>query len=139
MLWLKSLHLFFVVSWFAGIFYLPRIFVNLAASEDQAITAQLVGMAERLYRFMSIPAVLSAVFGFWILFLYWPAYREAQWMHAKLVLVILLVAYHLFCGRVVASFRSGSNRRSHVFYRWFNELPVLILLGVVILVIVRPF
>lgn len=138
-LWLKAFHLIFVVCWFAGIFYLPRLYVNMAASPDPAVTSQLTAMAHRLYRFMTALAIPAVGFGTWLLVAYWPAYREAAWMHVKLVLVAALIIYHLLCGYLLTQFKNGSNRFSHVFYRWFNEIPVLILLSIVILVIVRPF
>lgn len=138
MLWIKALHIAFVVCWFAGIFYLPRLFVNLAMVEDDATYRQLLVMARKLYRFMTPLAVLALVFGLWLLVLV-PDYLRMGWMHAKLALVLLLVGYHHGCGRLLVRFEKGENRRSHRFYRLFNELPVLLLFVVVILVVVRPF
>lgn len=138
MLWIKTFHLLFVISWFAGLFYLPRIFVNLAQASDAAVYKQLTGMARRLYRFMTILAVPAFLLGLW-LYLGWGLGRGQGWMHAKLLCVLLIIGYHHGCGRLLRKFESGSNTRSHRFYRWFNELPVLLLLAVLVLVIVRPF
>ena len=138
MLWVKTFHILFFTSWFAGLFYLPRIYVNLAQSNDVAVTQCLTGMAERLFRFMNMLAVMTLVFGFW-LFLGYKLGIGQGWMHAKLLLVALLLAYHVTCGRMLQVFRQGTNTRSHRFYRWFNEIPVLLLLLIVSLVIVRPF
>lgn len=138
MLWIKTLHILFVTSWFAGLFYLPRIYVNLALATDAATTATLLGMARRLYRFMTPLAVLALAFGLW-LFLGYGLGAGQGWMHAKLAVVALLVIYHLACGRMLKHFEQGRNTRSHRYYRWFNEVPVLLLLIVIALVVVRPF
>jgi putative membrane protein len=136
MLWIKAFHIIFVVSWFAGLFYLPRIYVNLAMAEDTKEIQRLNLMAGKLYRFMTPLAVLALVLGLWL----WLGYGiGGGWMHAKLALVVLLIAYHLYCGRLLRRFAAGENRRSHVFYRWFNEMPVIILMLVTILVVVKPF
>ena len=138
-LWVKALHIVFVTSWFAGLFYLPRILVNLAMIEsdgDAASRVRLLIMARKLYRFMGIPAVLALGFGLWL----WLGYGiSGGWMHAKLALVVLLIGYHHGCGALLKKFEAGTNTRSHVWFRWFNELPVIILLLVVILVVVKPF
>ncbi|MFM7272433.1 MAG: CopD family protein [Gammaproteobacteria bacterium] len=139
LLWAKALHIIFMVCWFAGLFYLPRLFVNHAMAEDAATRRQLGIMERKLYRFVTPFGWLTAIFGFWLLWVNWPAYRGEGWMHAKLLLVALLAAYHVACGRLVKLFAEDGNRRSHVFYRWFNEFPVLVLFGAVILVVVRPF
>jgi putative membrane protein len=134
----KSLHIIFVVSWFAGLFYLPRIYVNLAmVPEDSAAErARLLLMARKLYRFMMPLAVLALLFGTWL----WLGYGiTGGWMHAKLALVLVLVAYHLYCGKLLKVFETQGNIRGHVWYRWFNELPVLVLAAVVFLVVLRPF
>jgi len=140
MLWVKTFHLLFVISWFAGLFYLPRIYVNLAQtqSENAATYAHLVGMARRLYRFMTPLGVLALLFGLW-LFLGYGVGMGAGWMHAKLLFVVLLVVYHLLCGRMLKRFEQNINTRTHSFYRWFNEAPVLLLLLVLILAVVKPF
>lgn len=136
MLWIKAFHIIFVVSWFAGLFYLPRLFVNHAMTTDAATLERLKLMERKLYRFMTPLAVLALALGFWLWFGY--GFRGG-WLHAKLALVIGLVGYHWYCGRLVKDFAEDRNVRSHVFYRWFNELPVLILAAVVILVVVKPF
>ncbi|MBV6305294.1 CopD family protein [Candidimonas humi] len=138
MLWVKTFHILFVTSWFAGLFYLPRIYVNLAQAHDAATADCLLGMARRLYRFMTPLAVLAVAFGLW-LFIGYGIGRASGWMHAKLLFVLLLVIYHLACGRMLRTFAAGRNTRGHKFYRWFNEIPVLLLLIILILVVVQPF
>jgi putative membrane protein len=136
MLWVKAFHIIFITSWFAGLFYLPRIFVNLALAAQDAERERLLLMAHKLYRFMTPLGVLALVFGMWL----WMGYGfSGGWLHAKLALVVLLIAYHLYCGRLLLAFRQGRNTHGHVWYRWFNEAPVLILVAVVILVTVKPF
>ncbi len=136
MLWIKALHIVFVTSWFAGLFYLPRIFVNLAMEETPAGRDRLLVMARKLYRFMTILALPALAFGLWL----WLGYGiGGGWMHAKLFVVVLLLGYHHACGRILKKFETGAKTRSHVFYRWFNEAPVLLLLVAVILVVVKPF
>jgi len=138
MLWIKALHIVFIASWFAGLFYLPRIFVNLAMETETVATARLLLMARKLYRFMSILAVPALALGLWL----WLGYGVGQgsgWMHAKLALVVLLIGYHHACGSLLKKFELGKNVRSHVWYRWFNEAPVLAMFAVVILVVVKPF
>ena len=136
MLWIKALHIFFVTSWFAGLFYLPRILVNLAMESDAAANARLLTMARKLYRFMTLLAVCALGFGFWL----WLGYGfGGSWLHAKLVLVVLLIGYHHGCGRLLAKFEQVRNTRSHLWYRWFNEIPTIILLLVVILTVIKPF
>jgi protoporphyrinogen IX oxidase len=136
-LWIKSLHVAFMVTWFAGLFYLPRLFVYHAMAEDQISIERFKVMERKLfYGIMTPGALLTIVFGLWL----WLGYGiSGGWMHAKLALVAVLVAYHALCGKLLADFKHGRNRRGHVYYRWFNELPVLILFAVVILVIVKPF
>lgn len=136
MLWLKAFHIVFVVSWFAGLFYLPRIFVNQAMASEPAEIARLKLMAGKLYRFMTPLAILALLLGTWL----WLGYGiTGGWMHAKLALVVALIAYHLYCGHLVKVFAEDRNTRSHTFYRFFNEAPVLILTAVTILVVVKPF
>lgn len=136
MLWIKSLHIIFVTSWFAGLFYLPRLFVNHAMVDDPATADRLLMMERKLYRFMGPLSLLAVVFGLWL----WLGYDiSGDWLHAKLALVVLLIGYHHYCGRLLKDFAQGRNRHSHAWYRWFNEIPVLILFAVVILVVVKPF
>ena len=140
MLWVKAFHIVLVASWFAGLFYLPRIFVNLAMVQPQSIAERerLLLMARKLLRFMTPIAVLALALGLWL----WLGYgigRGAGWMHAKLVLVLLAVGYHHACAVLLRRFVAGSNRRSHRWYRWFNEAPVLLLTGAVVLAVVKPF
>jgi len=136
MLWIKAFHIIFVTSWFAGLFYLPRLFVNHAMETNNDAVARLSLMEHKLYRFMMPLAILALVFGLWL----WLGYHiSGAWLHAKLVLVAGLVAYHLYCGKIMRDFASGKNKRSHVWYRWFNEIPVLVLFAVIILVVVKPF
>ena len=142
MLWVKSLHIIFMVTWFAGLFYLPRLFVYhaIAAAEgDERGVARFKIMERKLYFGIMAPgAVLTIAFGTWLWLGWYPGVFGA-WFHAKLAIVALLVAYHLWCGRLLADFRDDRNARSHVWFRWFNEVPVLMLFGAVILVVVRPF
>ena len=140
MLWVKSLHIVFVASWFAGLFYLPRIFVNLAMvpAESVAERERLLLMARKLMRFTTVLAVPALVFGLW-LFLGYGIGKGAGWMHAKLFVVLLAIGYHHACSRLLVKFSEGRNSRSHRWYRWFNEVPVLLLLAAVILVVVKPF
>ncbi len=140
MLWIKALHIVFIASWFAGLFYLPRIFVNLATVEHAEVRQHLQLMAFRLYRFMTILAVPAIGFGIWL----WAGYGIGRgpgngWFHAKMVVVALALGYHHACGSLLKKFIAGQNKRSHVWFRWFNELPVLFLLVAVILVVVKPF
>lgn len=137
-LWVKVFHILMVTSWFAGLFYLPRIYVNLAQQHDIATQEVLTGMAQRLFRFMKPLAILTVVTGF-ILYLYFGIGQGSGWIHAKLVLVFALLIYHWYCGRILQRFKSGINTKSHVYYRWFNEIPVLLLLLVLILVVIKPF
>ena len=140
MLWVKALHIVFVASWFAGLFYLPRIFVNLAMVPpgSEAERARLLLMAGKLLRFTTLLAIPAVALGL-ALWLVWGIGRGAGWMHAKLAIVLLTIGYHHACAVLLRKFRAGANRRSHRWYRWFNELPVLFLLAAVILVVVKPF
>jgi putative membrane protein len=138
MLWVKALHIVFVVTWFAGLFYLPRLFVYHAMAEDAASIERFRVMERKLYRGIMTPsAVLAVALGLW-LWLAW--FRGAGgWLHAKLALVALLIAYHLWCGVLLRAFAAGRNRKSHVWLRWFNEVPVVILFATVLLVVLKPF
>jgi putative membrane protein len=137
MLWIKSLHLIFMVTWFAGLFYLPRLFVYHAMAEDAASRERFKVMERKLYYGIMTPgAVLTIVFGFWL----WQGYGfSGGWLHAKLALVAILIGYHVWCGNLVRSFREDRNTHSHVWYRWFNEFPTIVLIAVVILTVVKPF
>jgi putative membrane protein len=139
MLWLKAFHIIFVVCWFAGLFYLPRILVNYAGCEDAATREQLAGMARRLYRFVTPFMYLSFGFGLGMMWLNWNYYLSAPWMWLKLAGVVALFLYHLQCGRYVAAVVAHKDRHSHTYYRFFNEVPVLFLFAIVILVVVKPF
>ena len=140
MLWIKTFHIVFIASWFAGLFYLPRIFVNLAQQTDPAVQQVLLGMARRLYRFTSIMAIPAVLLGLWLYVQYGIGRGPGSgWMHAKLVLVVLALGYHHSCGVILRKFEQGTNRRSHIFYRWFNEVPVLMLIAVTALVVIKPF
>ena len=140
MLWIKAWHIIFVVTWFAGLFYLPRLFVYHADCTDAAGNARFKIMERKLYAIMSIGAVGAAIFGLWLLFAYqWQTLFNSAWLSLKLVLVVSLIAYHFYCLKIVHDFRDDRNRRSQVFYRWFNEYPALILIAVVLLAVLKPF
>ncbi len=138
--WVKTFHLMFVMSWFAGLFYLPRIFVNLAMvpADSNAERARLLLMSRKLYRFMGPLMVLALVFGLW-LWLGIGIGEGAAWMHAKLAIVVMLLGFHHACGRILRRFEAGTNTRSHVWFRWFNEVPTMALLVTLILVVLKPF
>ena len=138
MLWIKALHIVFVSSWFAGLFYLPRIFVNLAMETNPAVNERLLLMARKLYRFMTILMIPALVLGLWLWLMYGIG-QQSIWLYLKLVLVILLIGYHHICKRLLKKFENGENTHSHIWYRWFNEAPVLGMIAVVILVVVKPF
>lgn len=137
MLWIKALHVVFMVTWFAGLFYLPRLFVYHAMSDDAVSIDRFKIMERKLfYGIMTPGAILTVAFGMWL----WLAYDfSGGWLHAKLALVAVLLVYHVYCGKLLVAFKHDQNRHSHVFYRWLNEFPVLILFAVVILVVVKPF
>ena len=142
MLWVKSLHIVFVASWFAGLFYLPRIFVNLAMvpADSTAERDRLLLMARKLLRFSTLLAVPALALGLWL----WLGYGVGRgpgngWLHAKLVVVLLAVGYHHACATLLRRMESGAVQRSHIWYRWFNEVPVILLLAAVVLVVVKPF
>ncbi len=142
MLWVKSFHIVFVASWFAGLFYLPRIFVNLAMVDEGSVAERqrLLLMARKLMRFMTLLAVPALALGLWL----WLGYGIGRgggngWMHAKLLIVVLLLGYHHACGRLLRKFERGENHRGHTWYRWFNEVPVILMIVAVVLVVVKPF
>ncbi len=136
-LWIKALHIIFVTSWFAGLFYLPRIYVNLAMVEDTATRERLLTMARKLLRFTAGLAVFALAFGVWLMS--YGVGVGAGWMNAKLALVLGVIAYHAWCGALYGKFVRGDSTHSHVWFRWFNEAPVLLLVAIVILVVVKPF
>ena len=140
MLWIKALHIIFMVTWFAGLFYLPRLFVYHADSPDETSHARFLIMERKLFAIMTIGAILTTVFGLWMLADYaWAAYRQSGWLIMKLALVGLLIGFHLYCGVLMREFRTGTARHSHVFYRWINEIPALLLVAIVLLAVAKPF
>ena len=140
MLWLKALHIVFMVTWFAGLFYLPRLYVYHAMTTDQAGIDRFKIMERKLYFGVMTPgAVLTLVFGLWMLLINgWSPYAGTLWLHIKLVCVLLLVFYHIYCGKLLLDFKHDRNTRSHIWFRWFNEIPVVFLLIIVILAVARP-
>jgi len=138
MLWLKALHIIFVVCWFAGLFYLPRILVYYAASEHPQTRRQLAIMARKLYRFVTPFLFLSAGFGIALIAATWPYAMHSHWLWLKLAAVLALIAYHWQCGRFVRAIQTDDDTHTHVFYRVFNEIPVLFLFLIVILAVVKP-
>lgn len=137
MLWIKAFHIIFMVTWFAGLFYLPRLFVYHAMSDDKASIERFKIMERKLfYGIMTPGGILTIVFGLWL----WLGYGfNGGWLHAKLALVAALVVYHVFCGKLLIDFKYDRNQHSHIYYRWFNEAPVLVLIAIIILVEVKPF
>ena len=137
MLWIKSLHIIFMVTWMAGLLYLPRLFVYHAQTTDQISIDRFKIMERKLFYGIATPGgVLTIIFGSWL----WMGYGfSGSWLAAKLVLVFVLIGYHGVCGKMLVQFKNDRNTRSHVFYRWFNELPVVLLIAIVILVVVKPF
>jgi protoporphyrinogen IX oxidase len=136
MLWIKALHIIFVVAWFAGLFYLPRLFVYHAMSEDGPSKERFKVMERKLYWGIMAPGVvLTAVFGLWL----WLGYGiTGGWLYAKLAIIVLLIAYHIYCGKLLADFAHDRNTKSHVWYRWFNEVPTVLLFAAIILTVVKP-
>ena len=140
MLWIKALHIIAMVCWFAGLFYLPRLFVYHAMSEDSASKERFKVMERKLLRGIMTPSmIITLVFGIWLLSYSFEGYFSMGWVHAKLFLVALLMAYHMYCARLVRIFSDDKNQRSHVFYRWFNEFPSVLLVAIIILTVVKPF
>ena len=138
MLWIQGLHVIFVVTWFAGLFYLPRIFVYYAQAEDDTTRMTLAIMARKLYKFVTPLMMVAIILGLWRLSYALDYYLTSLWMQLKLAGVVFLLIYHVQCGRYVTLINSGDDHRSHVFYRFFNEIPVLFLFAIVLLVYVRP-
>lgn len=141
MLWLKALHLIFMVTWFAGLFYLPRLYVYHAMSGDEISNERFKVMERKLYYGIMTPGmILTLAFGIWMLTDYaWSLYSAAGWLHLKFGLLILMVIYHLFCGKWLLDFKHDRNRRSHVYFRWMNEVPVIFLIAIVWLAVLKPF
>lgn len=137
-LWIKTLHIVFVTSWFAGLFYLPRIYVNMAQTPNPDAYQAMLGMAARLLRFTNKLAIPAIIFGLWMMIQFKIGLTDG-WMHAKLLLVAGVLGYHYTCARIYRRFEQHKNTRSHVYYRWFNEIPVFLLLLIVALVIIKPF
>jgi putative membrane protein len=137
MLWIKSLHIIFVVTWFAGLFYLPRLFVYHSTATDKEGRERFKIMERKLfYGIMTPGGILTIVFGLWL----WLGYGiTGAWLHVKLALVAVLIVYHIYCGKLMLDFKHDRNTHGHVFYRWLNEFPTLILVAGVILVVVKPF
>ena len=141
MLLVKALHIIFMVTWFAGLFYLPRLFVYHAMSEDKISIERFKIMEHKLYFGIMTPGgLLTIIFGIWTVYLYgWSAYAGTFWLHVKTVCILMLIIYHLYCGKLLHDFKQDKNRHSHIWYRWFNEIPVIFLFIIVILAVVRPF
>jgi len=141
MLWAKAFHIIFMVTWFAGLFYLPRLFVYHTMAKDPISNERFKIMERKLYYGIMAPgAVITVAFGITLIFINgWATYANTGWMHTKLALIIILIGYHLYCGRLLKAFKEDRNQHSHVFYRWFNEFPVLILISVIILAVTKPY
>jgi len=141
MYWVKAFHIIFMVTWFAGLFYLPRLYVYHAMCDDTPGRERFKIMERKLfYGIMTPSAILTVVLGLWMLVDYaWRAYANMGWLHVKLTLVVVLIAYHIYCGKLLVDFKHDRNKHSHVYYRWLNELPVLLLITITIMVAVRPF
>lgn len=140
MLWLKAFHLIFMVTWFAGLFYLPRLFVYHAMTDDTAGRERFKTMERKLLVMTHLGMGLTWIFGLLMLFTYsWALYGSQGWLHVKLGLLLLLTAYSIWCARIVRTFRADTNTRSHRWYRWFNEVPVAFLVVIVLLAVLKPF
>lgn len=139
MLWIRALHLIFVITWFSGLFYLPRLYVYHSLSSDKPSIERFKIMERKLYFGITMPsAVLATLFGIWLLTSNWSYYLHAPWMITKLILVSLLWIYHLYLWKLWLDFKNDNNKHNHIFYRWLNEVPALFLFAIVILVIVKP-
>ena len=137
--WIKAFHIIFVITWFAGLFYLPRLFVHHAMTDNQTCNERFKIMERKLYRFTSPSMALTIVLGSLLLISNWSAYVSAGWFYVKLFFIILLIIYHFWCGKLVKAFANDMNTKSHMWYRWFNEAPVIALFVIVIIVVVKPF
>lgn len=139
MRWILAFHIIFMVAWFAGLFYLPRLFLYHALSTDHISAERFKVMEKKLfYAIMTPAAILTTIFGIWLLTFNWSWYKTQGWLHLKLGLVFILWAYHLYCGYLLKQFHHNANNKSPTFYRWFNEIPIILLIAIVILVIVKP-
>ena len=140
MLWVKAFHIISVITWFAALFYLPRLFVYHSMTDDEISIKRFKVMERRLYQGIMMPSfIITTLLGSWMLYDYaWQAYSTVHWLHIKLILVLVLIAYHFYCGYLVRVFAEDKNTRSDRFYRWFNEVPTVLLLGIIILVVVKP-
>lgn len=139
MLWVKAFHLIFMVTWFSGLFYLPRLYVYHAQSTDEISQARFKIMERKLYYGIATPgSILTLIFGFWLLSYNWAGYLQQPWLQIKLGLILLLVFYHLYLGKLLYSFKCNRNSHSHVFYRWLNEVPVIFLVGIILLAVLKP-
>jgi len=140
MLWIKAFHIIALVTWFSGLFYLPRLFVYHAQASDEISQQRFKLMEWRLFYYITTPGGITAlIFGIWLLSLNFHAYLQMGWMHTKLMLVFFLILYHIYCGRILLLFKQDKNEKSERFYRWFNEIPSIILIAIVILSVVKPF
>ncbi|MGY8813208.1 MAG: protoporphyrinogen oxidase HemJ [Gammaproteobacteria bacterium] len=141
MLWIKAFHLVFMVTWFAGLFYLPRLFVYHAMSEDSISIERFKLMERKLFYGIATPGcILTLLFGFWLLkTVGWDAYSDSYWLSIKLFFILLLIGYHVYCGKLMVDFKHDKNKHSHIWYRWFNEVPVIFLIVIIIMAVVKPF
>lgn len=139
MLWVKAFHIIFMVTWFAGLFYLPRLFVYHASSTDDISRERFKVMERKLFWGIATPSgILTIALGLWLISLSGTSVLSTTWMQLKLVCVVALIIYHVLCGKYLIDFKNDNNRHSHVWYRWFNEFPVLLLFAIVLLVILKP-
>lgn len=140
MLWVKAFHIIFMVTWFAGLFYLPRLFVYHAMSDDPISNDRFKIMERKLfYGIMTPGGILTVLLGLWLVFGYDLGINSGGWFHAKMALILVLVGYHIYCGKLLLDFKNDRNTHSHMYFRWFNEAPVLVMIAIIILVVVRPF
>lgn len=139
MLWIKAFHIIFMVTWFAGLFYLPRLYVYHASSNDEISNQRFKIMERKLFWGITTPgAIITIALGIWLITLFGPAILDTTWLRAKLTLVTLLVVYHIWCGKLLLDFKYDRNQHSHVWYRWFNEVPVILLIAIILLVELQP-
>lgn len=140
MLWIKAFHIIAMVTWFAGLFYLPRLFVYHTMAHDEKSRERFSTMERKLYFYIMTPgAILTILLGIGLTFYHWDYYLHAAWLHAKLLLVAMLILFHLYCGKLLKTLARNNNRHNDRFYRWINEIPTVLLIGIVILAVVKPF